>query len=129
MKRPKGVAFIAVFFMVSATALLAFVLLPGPLKNATIFAKSLLVLMSLTEFVLAMGLWKMKNWARISAALLVIFGFLSGVVSLLHSSVWLDFNVWRFAEYLLVFCIDLWVLLYLLRPRVKHAFLTWFEGH
>jgi len=75
MKRPKGVTVIAVFFTVGATVLPAFVLL-SPHKDATGFAKSLTMLMSLIEFILAMGLWKMKNWACMSTAILVMIGLL-----------------------------------------------------
>jgi hypothetical protein len=122
MKRPIGVTVIAVFFMVSATALPAFVLL-SLRKDATIFSKSLLMLISLIEFALSMGLWKMRNWARISTAALVILGFLNGMASLRHVSLSRSFTPWFLAEYVLVFGIDLWIILYLLRPKIRHAFL------
>lgn len=121
MKRPKGVTVIAVFFMVGATVLPAFVLL-FPRKDATTFVKSLTLLMSLIEFVLAMGLWKMKNWARVFTASLVIIGLISVMASLLRGSVWLRFGPWLLAEYVLVVGIDLWILIYLLSPVVRHAF-------
>jgi hypothetical protein len=39
---------------------------------------------SLIEFALAMGLWKMKNWARMSTLVLVTVGFISAAASLRH---------------------------------------------
>lgn len=120
MKRPKGVTVIAVFFLVSAMVLPAFVLL-SPRKGATAFANSLLILVSLIEFVLVMGLWKMKNWARKSTLVLVTVGFISAAASLRHIPVWQGFLLW--AKYVLVFGIDISILIYLLSPKVRQAFL------
>lgn len=122
MKRPKGVTVIAVFFMVGATVLPAFVLL-SPVRITT-FSKPLLMLMSLSEFVLAMGLWKMKNWARVSSGILAIVGFLSGVASLRHPPHSRGFRPWWLAEHVLVFGIDLLMIVYLLSPSVRQAFQT-----
>lgn len=121
MKRPTGVTVIAVFLIVGATVLPAFVVL-FPLKNANTFSKSLLMLMSLIELVLSMGLWKMKNWARVCTAILVSIGLLSVIASLLRGSHWLRFAPWLIAENVLLAGIDLWMLIYLLSPSVRQAF-------
>ena len=121
MKRPTGVTVIAVFFMAGAIVLPAFVLLSSR-KDANSLFKSLLMLMSVSELVLALGLWKMRNWARVCTATLVIIGILSMIASLVRGSVWLRFAPWLLAEYALIVGIDLWILIYLLSPAVRQAF-------
>ena len=121
MERPTGVTVIAVFFMVSATVLPAFVLLSSRINT---LSKSLLMSISLIEFVLSMGLWKMKNWARMSTLVLVTVGFISAAASLRHIPVWRGFILWLWwAKYVLVFGIDLSMLIYLQSPKVRQAFL------
>jgi hypothetical protein len=123
MKRPKGVTAIAVFFLVSAMALPAFVLL-SPRKDVPAFAKFFLILVSLIEFALAMGLWKMKNWARMSTLVLVTVGFISAAASLRHIPVLPGLILWLWwTKYVLVFGIDLSILIYLISPKVRQAFL------
>ncbi|HJZ62814.1 MAG TPA: hypothetical protein VKD70_00740 [Candidatus Acidoferrum sp.] len=126
MKRPTGVTVIVFFFMVSAAVLPAFVLL-SPRKDATTFFKSFIMLMSVIEFVLAVRLWKMKNWARISTLILVIIGFVSAVASLRHTYVLYGFAPLFLIKYVLVFPINLSIILYLLSPTIRRAFLTWSE--
>ena len=116
---------IAVFFLVSAMALPAFVLL-SPGRTVPAFAKFFLILVSLSliEFALAVGLWKMKNWARMSTLVLVTVGFISAAASLRHIPVLPGLILWLWwTKYVLVFGIDLSILIYLMSPKVRHAFL------
>jgi len=116
---------IAVFFLVSAMALPAFVLL-SPGRTVPAFAKFFLILVSLSliEFALAVGLWKMKNWARMSTLVLVTVGFISAAASLRHIPVLPGLILWLWwTKYVLVFGIDLSILTYLMSPKVRQAFL------
>jgi membrane-associated PAP2 superfamily phosphatase len=78
--------------------------------------------MSVVELLLALGLWRLRNWARVCTAILVSIGLLSVMASLLRGSHWLRFAPWLIAEYVLLVGIDLWILIYLLSPAVRQAF-------
>jgi hypothetical protein len=129
MKRPKGVPVIAVYFMACATVLPPLILVlsrnePDPLaRPVLLFASTVLI-------VLSVGLWRMKNWARICTAILSIAGLISQAVSAFLWPVWDEstttstvFALWL-AENLTMVAIHLSIAAYLLRSTVKQAFLA-----
>jgi len=124
MKRPKGVTIIVVYFIGSAMVLIPLILLLSR-KDADMMSKSLLLLTAIILIVLSIGLWKMKNWARVCTAVLSITGILSGVASGFFRPVpWHDFSIWLLANYLIVLGIHLGIALYLLSSRAKRVFLS-----
>src|SRR5215469_12905921 len=123
MKRPKGVTVIAVYFMASATALVPLILVLSR-NEPDLLSRPLLLFASAVLIVLSVGLWRMKNWARLCTAILSVAGLISGVVSmflwpvsdefgiLFHWPVWTSFGIWL-ADRLIVAAIHLWMALYL----------------
>lgn len=123
MKRPKGVAAIVVYYIGSATVLVPLVLLVAR-KDIDLFSQGELLFISPVLIVVSVGLWKMKNWARVSAAVLTAVGLVAGLVSkVLHGFLY-DFNTWTIAEDLTVLAINLSIVVYLLSSRVRGAFLS-----
>ncbi len=122
MKRPKGVTVIAVYFMASATLLVPLVLLLSR-NDPDLASRPLLLLASAALIVLSVGLWRMKNWARVSTTILSVAGLISGAVSMFLWPVWDEFGLWL-AEGLIIAAIHLWIAVYLLSSTVKQAFLT-----
>jgi len=122
MKRPKGVTVIAVYFMASATVLVPLVLLLSR-NDPDLASRPLLLLASAALIVLSVGLWRMKNWARVSTTILSVAGLISGAVSMFLWPVWDEFGLWR-ADGLIIAAIHLWIAVNLLSSTVKQAFLT-----
>jgi len=122
MKRPKGVTVIAVYFMASATVLVPLVLLLSR-NDPDLASRPLLLLASAALIVLSVGLWRMKNWARVSTTILSVAGLISCAVSMFLWPVWDEFGFWL-AEGLIIAAIHLWIAVYLLSSTVKQAFLT-----
>jgi hypothetical protein len=123
MERPKGVTAIAVYYIGGATVLMPLVLLLSR-RNADEFSESVLLFTSVTLLGLSIGLWRMKNWARVSAAVLTVIGLLAGVVSRLLPRFSYNFGTWYLIQDLIIFSLHLWIAVYLLSSRVKRAFLS-----
>ena len=127
MKRPKGVAAIVVYYIGSATVLVPLVLLLSR-NDMDLFSRFVLLFTSPVLIVLSVGLWKMKNWARASAAFLTAVGLLAGVVSKVLYGFLYDFGIWGLAldlaQDLVVLVLNLWILTYLLSSRIRGAFLS-----
>jgi Predicted membrane protein (DUF2127) len=72
------------------------------------------------ELVLGIGLWKLQNWARIVAVVLVSLGLILNLLGLLRSV--LHLHVILFFVQAVVVAIDVWIVVYLSKPEVKQAF-------
>jgi uncharacterized membrane protein (DUF2068 family) len=78
------------------------------------------LIIAAVEIVLAMGLLKLKEWARIVTIVLTgIFGAL-GVLGLLGS--FIHFNLFATVIRICVLAIQALIIMYLLKPEVKAAF-------
>jgi len=123
-KRPKGVTILAVFLFGSVAAgLLSQIIL----LYLNILQPSQLAL-QLTEdlfyLIIAIGIWKLKNWARIIIVILDGFGFLFLTVFIFLYRSWLLTSRWEMALWFSALVLLLWPPVYLLLPHVKQAFLT-----
>jgi hypothetical protein len=71
------------------------------------------LLIALVYIVVGVGLWGLKNWARVAAIAFVVFWFFVGLIGLLHfPSPW---HIIRAA-------IEIGIAAYLMLPDVKRAF-------
>lgn len=128
MNRPKGVAAIAIYYSGSAVLFVPLLLLLFR-KDIDLFSQAEILFISPVLIVLSVGLWKMKNWARVSAALLTALGLVVSVVSkvLLHRSLY-EFDtwtlIWTLAGDLVGFLLNLSIIVYLLSSGVRRAFLS-----
>lgn len=123
MNRPKGIAAIAIYYIGSAV-ILAPLLLLLTRKDIDLFSRAEVLFISPVLIVLSVGLWKMKNWARVSAALLTAVGLVGGLVSNVLHGFFYDFGVWILASQLVVFGLNLSIVVYLLSSGVRRAFLS-----
>jgi hypothetical protein len=76
------------------------------------------------ELVVGLGLWKLQNWARILTMVLLVLALVSSAFTLLFALTHM-FGVFFFGLFfrrLVLAAIQLWILIYLLRPHVKQAF-------
>jgi hypothetical protein len=137
MERPTGVTILALLGFLSAallagTALVMFVsatflanlaarpgfdMLAG--SGGAVFGVAFLVFAAF-YLVGAIGLWKLQNWARILVIVLCGLGALLNALGLLTAL--LHFQVLSILEGAVVVALLVWILLYLLKPRVKQAF-------
>jgi len=123
VKRPKGVAAIVVYYIGSATVMVPFVLLVSR-KDMDLFSQAELLFISPVLIIFSVGLWKMRNWARVAAAVLTAFGLVAGIVSkILHGFLY-DFGIWTIVEGLIVLALNLSIVVYLLSSGVRRAFLS-----
>jgi uncharacterized membrane protein len=84
------------------------------------FAGVVLLVVGAIYAVIGFGLWKLQNWARIVSIVLVALGLLSGAYGAfgLFSPLHIGLLIWQ----LFWIAIDVWIILYLLKPHVKQAF-------
>lgn len=66
------------------------------------------------------GLWKLANWARILEMVFMALGILFGLLGLLGSMA--NFHIGVVVWQLCIIGIEVWILIYLLKPHVKQAF-------
>jgi hypothetical protein len=71
-------------------------------------------------FVVALGFLKLQNWARVLTIVLCGLGVLFNGLGVLNALI--HFHVVIVVWQAIVVAIDVWVLLYLLKPHVKQAF-------
>lgn len=69
---------------------------------------------------IGIGLWKLKNWARIVTIVLTAISLLMGLAGLAMSLV--SFDVFRLVFQLIFIGIYAWILWYMFQPHVKDAF-------
>ena len=156
MKRSVGVTVIAILsivgslftFAVGILVVLAMILAPAPPSNqfpgSPIFFKVILSAVSLMYVLPAVwgvltgiGLWRLKNWARISmivfSALLILMGGFSGSLSLVvpipatpnnavHSSLMANVRILMGVFWLTLMGIGIWWLVFFSRSKVKRQF-------
>lgn len=136
MERPTGVTILAVLSFIGAglTVILALGAMAGgalltammpSLPTALVGAGAILVagvcfLLAALYAVTGYGLLKLKNWARILTMVLIALGLLSAGLGVLSALA--HFSIVLLVRQLIVVAIDVWILLYLLKPHVKQAF-------
>lgn len=139
MKRPVGVTIVAVvmvfagvlfglaglaFFAMGSTGAMTVALenagLAAVLTGLGAAGGVIFLLFSVLHVILAMGLLKLRNPARVLAMLLFALSAVGAVVGLLVTLA--RFSLIGAAWDSAVIAIDLWVMWYLFRPHVKEAF-------
>jgi uncharacterized membrane protein (DUF2068 family) len=139
MQRPTGVTILAVLAFIGAGLLVVgalFGLLGGMLVStmsasrmgmmagvgAAVLAVFLLIFAAV-DVVVGVGLWKLKNWARILTIVLTGIAFLGSVLSILNpfGHMHIFFFVFLIRRLVLA-AIYAWILWYLFQPNVKQAF-------
>jgi uncharacterized membrane protein (DUF2068 family) len=141
MQRPTGVTILAILAFIGAGMLVlaGFVLFAGGAlvsRFANIpqagmiagFAGAVLAAIclgfALLEFVIGLGLWKLQNWARILTIVLICLALLSSALGILMGLTHM-FGIFFFMLFfrrIVVAAIQVWILIYLLKPHVKQAF-------
>jgi peptidoglycan/LPS O-acetylase OafA/YrhL len=122
MKRPKGIAAIAVYYIVGATVMIPSALLEYS-KERVFSSESALALLTMPILiVLSIGLWRMKNWARISAAVLTALAIVCAAVAMVLSGLLYYHNNWLLIA--LPFIPNLLIIAYLMSSSVRRAFLS-----
>jgi uncharacterized membrane protein (DUF2068 family) len=137
MERPTGVTILAILAFVGAgllvLAALGFLLVGGVMLSrmaampmgmmggiGVAFVAVFCLVFAVLYVVIGAGLWKLQNWARILAivlaALAVLFQALGVLGALAHFHPFLF--IWR----AIFLAIDVWIIVYLLKPNVKQAF-------
>jgi hypothetical protein len=140
MKRPTGVTILAVLAFIGAALLVAAALvslLAGMLVStmlsfrmgmiggvgAAFLVIFFLLVFAVVDIMVGVGLWKLKNWARIITIVLTAIGLLGSVLSIIspfgHMHIFLFVFLIR---RLILAAIYAWILWYLFQPNVKEAF-------
>jgi hypothetical protein len=78
------------------------------------------LILAAIDMVLAMGLLKLKEWARIVTIVLTAIGGALGALGLLGSLI--HFSLIGTLFRVCILAIQVWIILYLLKPEVKAAF-------
>ncbi len=137
MERPTGVTILAVvafiFAGLAVLCALGLMFLGGMiaqmiessgmgamLAGVGAFAGIVLLIAAVLYFLVGFGLWKLKNWGRILTIVFVALGLISAALGLFSSLA--PFQAGVFAWQLFVCLLDIWIILYLLKPHVKQAF-------
>jgi hypothetical protein len=136
MQRPTGVTVLAVLAFVGGGLLVlaALVMFVGGAMVSTMTSYPLgtlgtiggaivgvvLLGFAVLYVVLGLGLWKLQNWARILSLVLVGLGLLFNVLGLLGSL--LHFHLFLLLWRVIVVAIQVWIVMYLLKPEIKQAF-------
>jgi hypothetical protein len=76
------------------------------------------------ELVIGIGLWKLQNWARVLTIILTCLAVLSSCFTLLFALTHMYgiFFFGLFFRRLILAAIQVWIVIYLLKPHVKQAF-------
>jgi uncharacterized membrane protein (DUF2068 family) len=138
MERPTGVTILAVLAFIGAglLVLLALLSLLGGAMLSSMAAPRMGMLASVGGAVIAVflfviavlyvvigaGLWKLQNWARVLAIVLAGLSVLASVLSILNPFAHHFFFFVFLTRRLIVVAIDVWIIVYLLKPHVKQAF-------
>ena len=138
MERPTGVTILAILILIGTAflaiasvifiaggAMLSHMLATGPGASfllglgGAVVGGVLLVLMVI-QLVMAVGLLKLQNWARILTIVFVGLSLLSAAGGLTMSFGHI-FPILMFRHFVTA-AIDVWILVYLFKPHVKQAF-------
>jgi uncharacterized membrane protein (DUF2068 family) len=141
MQRPTGVTILAILAFIGAGMLVmaALVLFAGGalvsrfanMPQAGMIAgvagavlAAICLAFAVLEFVVGLGLWKLQNWARILTIVLICFALLSSVLGLLMGLTHMFgmFFFMLFFRRIVIAAIQVWIVIYLLKPHVKQAF-------
>jgi uncharacterized membrane protein (DUF2068 family) len=139
MQRPTGVTILAVLAFIGAGLLVVgalFGLLGGMLVSTMSASRMgmmagvgaavlavLLLIFAAVDVVVGVGLWKLKNWARILTIVLTGIAFLGSVLSILNPFAHMHIFFFVFLiRRLVLAAIYAWILWYLFQPNVKQAF-------
>jgi hypothetical protein len=137
MQRPTGVTVLAVLAFIGAGLLVLMALgmfLGGAiLSHMSVYSEFgmltgiggaivgvVLLGMAALDLILGLGLWKLQNWSRVLTIVLMGLAVLFNALGLL--SVLLHFHSLLFLPQAIVVVIQVWIVIYLLKPHVKQAF-------
>ncbi len=84
------------------------------------FAGVLFLVLAALYAVVGFGLWKLLNWGRLLAIILVGLGLVFAAFGLLSAVI--HFSIGLILGRLIVCAIDAWIIAYLFKPHVKQAF-------
>ncbi|HEY4837215.1 MAG TPA: hypothetical protein VIH72_01320 [Candidatus Acidoferrales bacterium] len=114
-----GGSILASFFSAAATANGATGTAPaaGIMASIGIIAGVIVLCFAILAIFIAMGLLKLKNWARITTIVLSALGLLSTLSRFLHG-----FAGGGMVVTIIVLAYYIWVIWYMLQPNVKAAF-------
>lgn len=84
------------------------------------FAGVCIIIVGGISMLVGFGLWKLKEWARIVSIILTAIGAVLNLPALLTSVT--HFNLGSLIWTLFWLAIDVWIIMYLLKPHVKAAF-------
>jgi hypothetical protein len=137
MERPTGVTILAVLAFIGA-GLLVFAALGAMLMGGVMLSRMgagpigvlggvgvavaavIFLVIAVLYVVVGVGLFKVQNWARILTIVLVGLGALAQALGVLGALIHLHpfLVIWR----AIFVAIDVWIIVYLLKPNVKQAF-------
>lgn len=122
--RPIGLTFIALFnFLGGVLGLIAgAVMILLRVTDTTI--EAMMVLGSMVPLILGIGLWRKRNWARVACIILIPVSLLTELVSAVLIPSSFDFSRWHLTLAVTTGAIELWMMVYLLTPRVRRVFLS-----
>jgi hypothetical protein len=87
------------------------------------WVRTVLLLFSMAMFIMAIGLLKRCNWARWGTVVLLLGGLLTQITIAVFSSRYYDFTWWGAGLLICVNALDVWIVIYLLRPNANRWFL------
>ncbi|MGH9775930.1 MAG: hypothetical protein ACRD50_13395 [Candidatus Acidiferrales bacterium] len=137
MQRPTGVTILAVlaFLGAACTLLVGFAMLVGGAAFSRMLSASpgaamlagmgaalgvVCLLFAVLYLAIGVGLWKLKNWARVLTLVLTAIGLVFAVLGLFP--VVMHFNIFALIWQLFICAIYVIIIMYLLKPHVKQAF-------
>lgn len=135
MARPTGVTILAILsflggvltilggvgsFFIGAVGAGAAPALGGPLAIFGAFAGVILLVLGVLYLINGFGLLKLMAWARQLTMVLVVIGLLFGIWGLFRA--FMPFSFLGILWQCIGIAIDVWILMYMLKPHVKQAF-------
>jgi hypothetical protein len=121
--RPKGVAAIATFFFLRVVLAIVWIAV-FDLFDFDAYLSGIALAECMASLLAGIGLWKLRNWARIFAVLLTLTDILGSLALVYYSPVANVFLGLRLslAIDLLVWSLNVAILVYLLLPQTRRAF-------
>jgi len=137
MERPTGVTILSVLAFIGAgfcvLGALGLLLLGGVMASrmtsmpigmiggiGAAVASVFFLVLAVVYVVLGVGMWKLQNWARVITIVLIGIGLLFQALGLLGAL--FHFHPILFFWRAIFAAIDVWIIVYLLKPHVKQAF-------
>jgi hypothetical protein len=121
--RPKGVIAIASFFFLRVVLAIVCIAIFG-LIDFDPYLSGIALAECIASLLAGVGLWKLKNWARIFAVLLTLTDILGSLALMYRSPVTNESLGLRLslATDLLMWALNVAILVYLLLPKTRNAF-------